>query len=62
LETINKGVNQTNKNHFKSISPFHHRKYFGFQIIQQGFEHIGGIAKKMIEEVKHTRGITKEMI
>jgi beta-galactosidase beta subunit len=39
-----------------------HRKYFGFQIIQQGFEHIGGIAKKMIEEVKHTRGITKEMI
>jgi hypothetical protein len=39
-----------------------HRKYFGFQIIQQGFEHIGGIAKKMIEEVKHTRGIAKEMI
>jgi hypothetical protein len=33
-----------------------HRKYFGSQIIQQG------IAKKMIEEVKHTRGITKEMI
>jgi len=39
-----------------------HRKYSRFQIIQQGFEHIGGIAKKMIKEVKHIGGIARKMI
>jgi hypothetical protein len=38
-----------------------HRKYIGFHI-QQGFEHIGGIAKKMIEVKHNVEDIVEEMI